>query len=168
MIRCNLTFLFWDCLNQISKLFVHSFWKLVAKVSIHDKCHTALTRLAIDTNNWLILSSDVCWIDWKVWNLPNLASSFSHCLNTLVDCILMGSRKCSEYKFACIRMSCIDWKFTTTFINFNDFIDIFNFKFRIDSLWEHIVCKRQDIYITSTFSITKQGTFNTIRSCKHC
>ena len=70
-------------------LFVHHLWKLEAIVVIHNECHTALAGLTVDSNNRLVLPSEIGWIDRQIRNFPVWGLSLLQCMDTFVDGILM-------------------------------------------------------------------------------
>lgn len=146
---------FGDLLDHICKFFVHALWQLEAKIRIHDKGDTALSGLGIDSDDRLVLSSDVRRIDRQIRNLPDFALSFLHGCNALVDRILMRTGECSKHKLTCIRMSRMNRDLAASFVNFNDFIDMFNVQLRINALREHIIRNVQNIHITRTFTVSE-------------
>ena len=80
LLRSNLTLLLGNLLDDIRKLFVHALRQLEAVEGIHNEGYAALAGLAVDADDWLVLSADVGRIDRKVRNLPVLAVSLMQCL----------------------------------------------------------------------------------------
>ena len=134
---------------------MHALWQLETKIRIHDKGDTALSGLGIDPDDRLILSSDVRRIDRQIRNLPDLALSFFHGCNALVDRILMRTGECSKHKLTRIWMTRMDRNLAASFVNFNDFIDMFNVQLRINALRKHVIRNIQNIHITGTFTVSE-------------
>ena len=134
LLRCNLTLLLGNLLDDICEFLVHTLWQLEAIEGIHDKGHAALSGLAVDTHDWLVLPADIAGIDRKIWNLPVLSVSLMKGLHTLVDGILMGTGKCSEHQLAGIGMSGRNIHLGAALTYICNLTDILNVKFRVDSL----------------------------------
>ena len=52
-------------------------------------------------------------------------------------------------------MSRMNRDLAASFVNFNDFIDMFNVQLRINALREHIIRNVQNIHITRTFTVSE-------------
>ena len=68
----------------------------------------------------------------------------------------MGTGKSGEYQLARIGMSCINRHLAASFIYFNNFIDMLNVQFGIDSLGKHVVGNREQIHVSGAFSVSEQ------------
>ena len=126
-------------LDHIGKLLVHALRKLEAVESIHNKGYAALSGLTVDTDDRLVLSSDIAWIDRQIRNFPVLAVSFVESLHTFVDGIMMGTGECGKYQLAGIRMSRMDRDLAASFVNTDNIVDMSDFQLRVDALGEHVV-----------------------------
>ena len=69
-----------NLLDDVCKFFVHALRQFETVERIHNEGYAALSGLAVDTNDWLVLSADVGRIDRKVRNLPVLAVSLMESL----------------------------------------------------------------------------------------
>ena len=66
LLRCNLALLLCNRLDDVCKLLVHTLRQLEAEESIHNKGYAAFAGLAVNTDDRLILSSDITWIDRQI------------------------------------------------------------------------------------------------------
>ena len=105
---------------------MHALWQLEAIEGIHYKGYAALSGLAVDTNDWLVLSSNIAWIDRQIRNFPVLAVSLMKSLHTFVDRILMRTGECGKYQLSSVWMSWRDLHLGAALVNFCDLTDIFN------------------------------------------
>ena len=80
LLRSNLTLLLGNLLDDIRELFVHALRQLEAVEGIHNEGYAALSGLAVDADDRLVLSADVGRIDRKIRNLPVLAVSLMESL----------------------------------------------------------------------------------------
>ena len=147
---------------------MHPLRKLISKLAVHYKGYAALTGLAVDADDRLVLSSDIGWIDRKIWYFPPFLPSLLHGLHSFVNCILMRSGKCGKYQFTGIWMAHRYIHLAASFVYFFDLCYIFNIEFRIDSLGKHIVGNGQNIQISGSLPVSKQSSLHTIRSRKKC
>ena len=60
----------------------------------------------------------------------------------------------------------MDGYLNTSFVYLDNVIDMLNFKFRVDSLREHVVSDVQNINVTCTLSVSEKGSLNTVSSGK--
>ena len=168
LLRSNLTLLLGDLLDHICKLLVHALRQFESVERIHNEGYATLSGLAVDTNDRLVLTTNIGRIDRQIRNLPDLASALMQSLHTLVDCILMRTGECGKYELTCIRMSRIDVHLCATLVNLCDLTDVLDIQLRIDSLREHVVSQSQDIYITGTLTVSEQSSLYTVCACKQC
>ena len=105
LLGSNLTLLLGNLLDHISELLMHALGQLEAVESIHNEGYAALSGLAVDADNRLVLPSNVAGIDRQIGNFPVLALSLPKGLHTLVDGILMGTGKCGKYQLSCIGLA---------------------------------------------------------------
>ena len=125
LFRCNLSLSFTDRLNDIRKLLVHPFWQLKPKVGIHNKRYAAFSRLAVNTDNRLILTPYITRINRKIRNLPIILMALCHCVYTFVNRILMRTGKGSKDKLSGIWMAHVKLHLIAPLPYVNDFIYIF-------------------------------------------
>ena len=113
---------------------MHALRKLKSEIRIHDKCHAALTGLAVDTNDRFVFPAEIARIDRQIWHGPFLLVSLMQRLNALVDRVLMGAGKSGKNKFSGVRVAHIHIHFIASLIHINDLIHILDLQFRIDPL----------------------------------
>ena len=76
-------------LNYCAKLTLHSLRHLNSVIVSKNKCHTALAALRIDTNNRLIFTSYVGWVNRKIRDIPIISAVFIHIHFAFIDSVLM-------------------------------------------------------------------------------
>ena len=134
---------------------MHTLRQLEAEEGIHNKGYAAFAGLAVNTDDRLILSSDIAWIDRQIWNLPVLAVAFFKSLHAFIDSILMRTGECSKYQLTGIWMSLRNIHLGAALVNLCDLTNILDLQLRIDALGEHVISQGQNIDITGTLAIAE-------------
>ena len=155
------------CFGCIAHSLAHFRRKVQAKLCLQYIAYTALSGLAVDTDNiCVVVSSHICRIDRQIRNSPVLQISVLSPVHTLCDGILMRSGKCSKYKSSTVRTSFIDLHSGTFLINLANMRHIRKINLRVHTLGIHIHTKRYNIHITGTLTISEQSSLNSVSTCK--
>ena len=77
-----------------------------------------------------------------------------------------GERR--KYETSGVRLSWRDGHLSASLIHLLDCPDILKIKLWIYAMGEHIIGKCQDIHITGSLTVSKQGTLNSLGPGKHC
>ena len=62
-----------DLLDHVGKFLMHAAGQLEAEEGVHDEGHAALSGLAVDTDDGLVLPADIRRVDGEIRHLPYLA-----------------------------------------------------------------------------------------------
>ena len=129
--------------------------------------NTTLTRLAINSYNiWIICTSYIFWINWKIWNCPFIRIIFNSVMHSLRYSILMWTWESCKNKLTTPWMTVINLHLCKSFKYFCKMWHIRKIEFRINTLHIHIHRKCNNIYITCSLTITKKCSLNSVCSCK--
>ena len=142
--------------NSITKVFSHSLWNNHSIIMLKNISNSALTWLAVNSDYvWVICTSNIFWINWKIWNCPLRWILFNSIVHTFRYGILMWTRECCKYKLTTIWVSVIYLHLCKTFKHLCKLWHIRKIQFRVNALCVHIHSKINNIHITSSLTIAK-------------
>ena len=152
-------------LHHRTEFGVHGFGHFKA-VFLHDERRAALAGLAVDADNRLVLAPDIGRVNRQIGNFPMVGVRFVHIGFSLVDCVLVRTRKCGKDQFARIRLARADLHFGGALIHFADFVDVREIQFAVHILGIHIQCQRDNIHIARALAVAKQRALNAVSARK--
>ena len=160
-------FLVRNLLYSVSDFFTHCNRHRDGEILFQNITDSTLSRLAVDTDNITVVSSShIHRINWKIWNGPCLKLLFFSPRHTFCNRILMRSGKCREYQISGIWSTVIYLHSCQALIFFANLWHIGKVKLWVNTIRKHIHCKCNDIYVTSTLTISKQCSLDTVSSCQ--
>src|SRR5690554_855670 len=109
---------FRSTLNHLAELDLQPTRQANVVVPLKNIGYAALTRLAVDTNNFFVAAAQIERIDWQVGNIPYIPL-FPAC-KALAYGVLMAAGECSEHQLASVWMARMGGNFCTGFNHLRD------------------------------------------------
>ena len=107
--------------HRVADLLAHLLRDRKREVLLQDIADSTLSGLAVDTDNIRVVrSSDINRINRQIWNCPGCELLILPPSHSFCDRILMGSRKCGEYKISRIWLPVTDMHSGQALIHFPD------------------------------------------------
>ena len=133
-------------------------------LGLHDVGHTALARLAVDSDYGLIAASDVLGIDREIRDFPARVVGRKS-LHAFLDRILVRARKRRVDQIADVRMSRLHRQAVAMLRDATQGIDVTQIELRVDPLAEQVHSQVHDVHVAGPFSVAEECALNSVRAC---
>src|SRR5699024_522239 len=154
-------------LGGITHGFSHLGRQVQTVLGLQDISHTALAGLAVDTDNiCVIISSQVCRINGKIWHSPMIRLFLLQPVHTFCNGILVRTGECSKYQSAAVWTSLVDLHAGKFFIFLTDLCHVAEVQIRFHPLRIHIQSQGNNIYVSCSLTVSKKGSLNPVSSCQ--
>ena len=116
-------------LHHLRQLDLHPAWQSQTVVPLHDEGDTALAGLAVDTNDGLVVASQVARVDRQVGDLPGFVLALT--VQALANRVLMTARERRVDKLADPGMAGVNRQPCALGEDVDDLVGIRQIQFRV-------------------------------------
>lgn len=152
-------------LDDLAELDLQSTREIQLQAAQDDPGGTALAALRVDTDDGLVVSSNILRVQGQVWHLPRVlgarTSVFSG-LESLLDRILVASTEGADDELTAIRPPFVDGDLVTLFHDLNDRVDVREIDVRVDTLCVQVKGKGDQVDITRSLTVSEEGALDTV------